>query len=64
MSDNLDIASDREELDRQSALRSCRKPTGPEATGECLYCSERLPAPMRWCDADCRNDWESLNKKR
>jgi hypothetical protein len=60
--DSIDIASEREEMDRQNALRTCRKPAGPEATGECLYCSERLPAPMRWCDAECRNEWDYRKK--
>lgn len=58
MSDNLDIASEREELARQSALLTCKKPEGPAATGHCLYCSERLPKPMRWCNADCRTEYE------
>lgn len=31
---------------------------GPAATGECLWCGEPLPEPLRWCDAACRDDWE------
>lgn len=56
-------ASELEELARQSAMVTSKKPEGPVATGCCLYCGERLPKPMRWCDADCRNDWEAEQKR-
>lgn len=51
-------ASELEELARQSAMVTSKKAEGPVATGECLYCHERLPKPMRWCNADCRNDYQ------
>jgi len=35
----------------------------PEHTGECFNCGEPLAAPMRWCDTDCRDDWEKINNK-
>lgn len=61
--DIFDRATEREEKDRALALAN-RRPTGPEATGLCLFCEEPLPpaasgqpAP-RWCDCDCRQDWE------
>jgi hypothetical protein len=28
------------------------------ATGECLFCAEPLPPNVRWCGAECRDDWE------
>ena len=56
MSDNLDIAAEREELERTFA-QSIRKPAGPVATGRCLHCDDR-----RWCDADCRDAWQRLTK--
>jgi hypothetical protein len=58
MSDPLDLASEREEIARQSALVTCRKPEAPASIGCCLYCGERLPIPMRWCGPDCRNEYE------
>jgi len=57
MSDNLDIASEREELER-SLAQTIRKPTGPIATGRCLYCDEITADEVRWCDAECRDKWE------
>lgn len=62
MSDELDLAAEREEIARRSALVTSKKPEGPAATGACLYCGERLPRPMRWCDADCRNEWQALTQ--
>jgi hypothetical protein len=30
----------------------------PEATGECLFCGQPVVDGRRWCDVECRNDWE------
>jgi hypothetical protein len=35
-----------------------------EPTGVCLYCHIRLLTAKRWCDADCRNDWDHERKLR
>jgi len=29
-----------------------------QATGECLWCGERLPDGRRWCDVECRDEWD------
>lgn len=62
MSDNLDVASEREELARTAAL-SQRKPSGPEPTGRCHYCDEIVADGRRWCDNDCRDGWQRINKE-
>jgi len=48
------------EFEAQELARNLakRKPEGPGATGRCLHCGEILPAGRRWCDAECRDDWE------
>ena len=33
------------------------------ATGFCLFCDEPLAPERRWCDAQCRDDWQSENKE-
>jgi hypothetical protein len=63
MSDNLDIASEREELARTFA-QAVRKPVGPVATGRCLYCDEIVGDEQRWCDVECAKDWEKLQARR
>lgn len=55
--DISDTATEREERDRDIALQ-LRKPAGPAATGACLNCDAPLPPGARWCDCDCRHDWE------
>ncbi len=56
--DPNDRASELEELARQDALANSRRAAAPKPTGCCLYCGERLPMPQRWCDADCRSEYD------
>lgn len=53
-----DQATEREELDREMALRN-RRPAGPQPCGYCHYCSEEVGPNLRWCDEHCRDDWET-----
>ena len=52
-----DDASMREEQFLKAALTN-RKPDGPAATGHCLYCNAELPFGHRWCNSDCREDYD------
>lgn len=63
MTDIIDYASDREQLDRDRAIDAARS-THPvaKATGRCLWCNTELTYGKRWCDAECREDWE-LNQE-
>jgi predicted nucleic acid-binding Zn ribbon protein len=38
-----------------------RLPEAPPASGSCLHCGAPLPRGGRWCDAECRDDWERLD---
>lgn len=29
------------------------------ANGNCLNCLKRIRKNLRWCDEDCRDDWEA-----
>ena len=58
--DDVDHMLIREEK-LHAAQIAARKPEGPQATGACLSCEEPLAAPRRWCDADCRDDFEKLS---
>lgn len=59
----IDAACRNEELRREIALRE-RKPEGPAETGHCLNCGPDAPLPpgQRWCDTDCRDDWEARQR--
>ena len=55
--DVIDQGCERAERDLGLALQ-VRKPEGPSATGICLFCGEPVGGGVRWCDAECRDDWE------
>lgn len=57
-----DMASEREQQELERA-RAFRKPVGPDPTGHCLYCGAPLAEGLRWCDVDCRDDWERVRAK-
>lgn len=59
MSDVCDRAADEEERDRQEALRkqAARNAAMPAPCGFCFNCDELVAAGLRFCDADCRDDF-------
>lgn len=57
--DDPDRATIREENARDDALRE-RKPEGPVATGQCLNCEKPLADGARWCDSECRDEWQEF----
>ena len=63
MADQFDRASDLEMLNLQSSLNLHKTQAALqkkiEATGLCLYCGEDLPEGVRWCNAECRDEWEA-----
>ena len=64
MADDADRADLEVDRTLNEALRK-RLPEGPAANGRCHYCGEELPEDyMRWCDADCRDAWEALTRRR
>lgn len=58
MAGPIDHGCDREQLDRDRAIEAARKPTGPKAIGHCLWCNTELGQGYRWCDSECREDWD------
>ena len=63
MADEVDKTADRAELEAPYLRAASKKPEGPLAKGSCYYCDERLPEPMRWCDAEHRTEWENLQRR-
>ena len=57
--DNADRA-DREDIIREQAIAAVRRRSKELAPiGFCYYCSEQVPAGSRFCDADCRDEYET-----
>lgn len=54
-----DQATRQEELLREVALKRAANHALPlPATGVCHWCDALLPEGVRFCDRDCRDDWE------
>ena len=59
VADEIDLAS---EMMETQISRAVAKASGLEipknTTGKCLYCRELVLDGRRWCDADCREEYE------
>ena len=65
MADIADIANDRADADLARAIKAARAShQSIEYTGVCHNCGEPLPAPLRFCDDDCRDDFEHRAARR
>lgn len=57
MADIIDDAQVIADTFLKSALTT-KKPEGPLACGYCCNCVLAVPNGLRFCDADCRDDYE------
>lgn len=57
--DDADIASEHDERLLAASVAAVRARSACALyTGQCLLCEEFIPAPQRWCNAECRDRWE------
>lgn len=64
MSDPADKADLEIEQQLKNGIEQARHENRLPPKGECYNCGEPLPAPQRWCDSDCRDDFERLEVYR
>ena len=67
MPDIGDIATyhaEQEEKLRKLQRERAKPPSGLPFIGSCHNCGESLLSPLRFCDADCRDDWEARERSR
>ena len=63
--DHADIAEERGEVELERARKAAEANLEiPKGLGHCLWCGETLGDDRRWCDADCREDWERDRENR
>jgi hypothetical protein len=63
--DEIDRANERAAQFLAHSLANAVKANAlPAANGHCLNCDEHVVNDERWCDCDCRNDWELRQRKR
>lgn len=63
MADDIDRAQDREMLDRVLAIQAAAVPA-LTAVGVCHNCDASVPPGAKFCDIDCRDDWQKRNPRR
>ena len=63
MSDIIDQANDAVDVFFSASL-SQRASEGPPYSGVCHNCEKKVDFPLRWCDPDCRDDWEKRQNIR
>lgn len=61
--DEADLSEERSARELAALLRQRRR-QAPAACGHCLWCDAPLSAGQRWCDTDCRDDWERTHERR
>lgn len=66
MSKEIDQAVDRQQAITDMQIKAIRenKDHGPKPNGLCLFCRDRVAQGERWCDSDCRDDWEHERRMR
>lgn len=62
MSDVIDQACEREQVDRDIAIAQQARHVGMPATGQCYYCEAPLLNAGCFCNVDCRDDYELLER--
>ena len=54
-----------EEIEREIERQAARRlPAGPAPTGVCLWCGLIVSGGRRWCDAECRDEWQHDQERR
>jgi hypothetical protein len=61
MADEVDQTDAREEflLDKLRRVRRDVSYVPPVGDGRCHTCGEEVVEGRRWCDGDCRDEWEN-----
>jgi hypothetical protein len=62
MADILDQADEAQEAFMRSALSHVPPPTTPPGIGLCINCGVAVEGDARWCDDECRDDWQKYGK--
>ena len=58
MADDADTTQERAEREGPALIAASKKPEAPKANGFCLSCAAPVADNVRFCDADCRDDYE------
>ncbi len=64
MTDIIDQANDVAQAETESAIKAARAQStqAPVFVGRCLNCGKPTQAPRRWCDVECRDEWQEFGE--
>lgn len=64
MTDELDLASDREQMARDAAIKNASAYTSNlKPCGKCLNCGDEVASELRFCNAYCRDDFQDRHEE-
>jgi hypothetical protein len=61
MVDEVDRANEQIEKGIEDTLKNINTTIPKNVTGRCLACGENITDERRWCNADCRDNYEKTN---
>ena len=64
MTDEADCSDEKIAAAIQNGIDRARKQTAMPYTGECYFCGSVVRKSMRFCDADCRDDWDAEQRAK
>lgn len=64
MPDEFDAIQDRMEQEEELRRKYTPKPVEIISIGKCLYCAENLDEGLRFCNSDCRDDFEYMIQRK
>ena len=59
VADEIDIANERAQLDLDNAIKANSAHHEFKANGFCYNCGDRVLFAAKFCDVNCRNDWQA-----
>lgn len=64
MADEIDQANERNDARLQQSLNNIDPAPQLPAIGQCHFCFEPLNDGSRFCDNECRDDYDYMQKRR
>lgn len=57
---DFELAQRLADIQIEISLEGAKKAKALQPNGRCYNCGEKLPkfSGLRWCDGDCRDDWQ------
>ena len=63
MADELDRARDYQDMMNLEAASKRKAAPVLDYVGKCHNCGEPVDRPRRFCDSDCTDEWEELQRR-